>query len=69
MKFFESQKEVILKDLDELENVIFPKYQEVESCIPAQKDTLCKNSQNFTATFIEQGEKNAQRNRLRYPKT
>lgn len=57
MKYFESQKEVIQKDLDELENVIFPKYQEIESSIPTQKDTLGKNSQNFTAAVIEHGGK------------
>eukprot|EP00477_Mikrocytos_mackini_P002802 GAHX01003273.1.p1 GENE.GAHX01003273.1~~GAHX01003273.1.p1 ORF type:complete len:565 (+),score=69.78 GAHX01003273.1:33-1727(+) len=57
MKYFESQKEVIQKDLDELENVIFPKCQEIESSVPTQKDTLSKNSQMFTAAVIEQGEK------------
>lgn len=56
LKFFESQKEVIQRDLDELENVIFPKYQKIESSIPVQKDTLSKNSQNFTAAVIKHGE-------------
>lgn len=56
LKFFESQKEVIQTDLKELESVIFPKYQEFESRIPVQKDTLSKNSQNFTAAVIEHGE-------------
>lgn len=56
LKYFESQKNVIQQDLDELETSIFPKYQENALSIPVQKDALIKNSQKFTADVIEHGD-------------
>nr|XP_034317207.1 uncharacterized protein LOC117686446 [Crassostrea gigas] len=55
-KFFKSKKEVIQKDLQELEKSSYPLYKEVESKIPIQKSYLIKNSQKLTATLNKRGE-------------
>lgn len=55
-EFFKSKKEVIQKDLQELEKSIYPLYKEVESKIPVQKSYLIKNSQKLTATLNKRGE-------------
>lgn len=55
-EFFKSKKEVIQKDLQELEKSIYPLYKEIESKIPVQKSYLIKNSQKLTATLSKRGE-------------
>nr|XP_022305360.1 uncharacterized protein LOC111112238 isoform X2 [Crassostrea virginica] len=53
---FESKKEVLRKDLEELEKSIFPKYQESAAIIKTQKTDQHKNSQKLTAELNKQGE-------------
>lgn len=43
----ESKKFALKTDLKELEEYIYPKYQEIKSYIPVQKDNMHKNSQNL----------------------
>lgn len=50
-KILESQRQVIEKDLRELETSIFPKYQVMASNIPIQKDELHKNSNKLKMTI------------------
>lgn len=56
LKYFESKKEVLHNDLQELEESIFPNYQEIESKIPVHRADLSKNSQTLTTDFDKQGE-------------
>ncbi|XP_065929718.1 E3 ubiquitin-protein ligase TRIM71-like [Magallana gigas] len=56
----ENQKEIILKDLQELEKSIYPKYQEIASIIPVQKADLNENSKKLTKA-IEKHEENLRR--------
>nr|XP_022305361.1 E3 ubiquitin-protein ligase TRIM36-like [Crassostrea virginica] len=53
---FESKKEVLRKDLQELEKYIFPKYQESASIFKTQKTDQRKHSQKLTAELNKQGE-------------
>ncbi|XP_022304523.2 uncharacterized protein LOC111111692 [Crassostrea virginica] len=53
---FESKKEVLRKDLEELEKSIFPKYQESAAIIKTQKTDQHKHSQKLTAELNKQGE-------------
>nr|XP_022304523.1 uncharacterized protein LOC111111692 [Crassostrea virginica] len=53
---FESKKEVLRKDLEELEKSIFPKYQESAAIIKTQKTDQHKHSQKLTAELHKQGE-------------
>ena len=53
---FESKKEVLRKDLEELEKFIFPKYQESAAIIKAQKTNQRKHSQKLTADLKKLGE-------------
>lgn len=55
-EIFKSKKEVIQKDLQELEKSIYPLHKEIESKIPVQKSYLIKNSQKLTATLNKRGE-------------
>lgn len=55
-KHFETQKERIQKDLEELEKFIYPAYQNTASNIPVQKDVLHENSKDLTKAIIEHGE-------------
>lgn len=56
LKYFGSKKEVLHNDLQELEESIFPSYQEIASKIPVHRADLSKNSQTLTTDFDKQGE-------------
>ncbi|XP_052678541.1 E3 ubiquitin-protein ligase TRIM9-like [Crassostrea angulata] len=49
-------KEIIQKDLQELEKCIYPKYQEIASIIPVQKSALNVNSKKLTTEIDKHGE-------------
>ncbi|XP_019924001.3 tripartite motif-containing protein 3 [Magallana gigas] len=51
LKSLETKKEVLQRDLYELENLIYPKYQEIVSYIPLQKADLNKNSVKLTTAL------------------
>nr|XP_022305039.1 uncharacterized protein LOC111112036 isoform X1 [Crassostrea virginica] len=53
---FESKKEVLRRDLQELEKSIFPKYQESAAIIKTQKTDQLKHSQKLTTELNKQGE-------------
>nr|XP_022309171.1 uncharacterized protein LOC111114920 [Crassostrea virginica] len=53
---FESKKEVLRRDLQELEKSIFPKYQESATIIKTQKTDQLKHSQKLTSELNKQGE-------------
>nr|XP_022304761.1 uncharacterized protein LOC111111875 [Crassostrea virginica] len=53
---FESKKEVLRRDLQELEKSIFPKYQESAAIIKTQKTDQHKHSQKLTSELHKQGE-------------
>nr|XP_022344424.1 uncharacterized protein LOC111137301 [Crassostrea virginica] len=50
------KKDVLRKDLQELEKFIFPKYQEFAAIIKIQKTDQLKNSQKLTSDLKKQGE-------------
>ncbi|XP_052677461.1 uncharacterized protein LOC128158590 [Crassostrea angulata] len=52
----DSKKELIQKDLQELEKSIYLKYQEIASIIPVQKSALNENSQKLTTEINKHGE-------------
>ncbi|XP_078321654.1 uncharacterized protein LOC111111319 [Crassostrea virginica] len=53
---FESKKEVLRRDLQELEKFIFPRYQESAAITKTQKTDQLKQSQKLTAELNKQGE-------------
>ena len=53
---FESKKEILKRDLEELEKSIFPRYQQSAAIIKTQKIDQRKHFQKLTADLIKQGE-------------
>ncbi|XP_078321310.1 uncharacterized protein LOC144621593 [Crassostrea virginica] len=53
---FESKRDILRRDLQELEKYIFPKYQESAAIIKTQKTDQLKHSQKLTAELNKQGE-------------
>ncbi|XP_065939489.1 tripartite motif-containing protein 3-like [Magallana gigas] len=51
-----NNKDVIQKDLQELQKSIYPKYQEIASIIPIQKDALKENSPKVASAINKHGE-------------
>lgn len=51
-----NHKEIILRDLHELENSIHPKYQEMVSIIINQKSDQKENSQKLTTAIVKHGQ-------------
>uniref|UniRef100_A0A8W8M8T9 B box-type domain-containing protein n=1 Tax=Magallana gigas TaxID=29159 RepID=A0A8W8M8T9_MAGGI len=56
VKILEKQRSVLQKDLQELERLIFPKYQEIASKIPVQRTTLNTSSQKIASDISRYGE-------------
>lgn len=54
-KKFEENKATLKIDLQELENLIYPKFQEILSEFPIQRGDLSKNSQQLKAAINKQG--------------
>lgn len=52
----ETKKDVLQKDLRELEKSIYPKYQDIASTIPLQKANMKVNSQNLITALNKQAE-------------
>uniref|UniRef100_A0A8B8DGL1 Tripartite motif-containing protein 3-like n=1 Tax=Crassostrea virginica TaxID=6565 RepID=A0A8B8DGL1_CRAVI len=56
LKWFESKRKLVQKDLQDLENSIYPKYQDAATNIPIQRSDVNKRSQKLTAALDKQGE-------------
>nr|XP_034314991.1 E3 ubiquitin-protein ligase TRIM71-like [Crassostrea gigas] len=52
----ESKKELLQREMQELEKSISPKYQQIASNIPVQKAALNKNNQKLTSAIDKHGE-------------
>lgn len=55
-EILETKKEILQIDLQELENSIYPKYQEIALDIPDQKAFLVESSKDFTTALNKHGE-------------
>ncbi|XP_078330982.1 uncharacterized protein LOC144624830 [Crassostrea virginica] len=56
LKLFETKKELMQKDLQDLEKSIYPKYQEAAASIPVQRADVNKRSLNLITALDKQGE-------------
>uniref|UniRef100_K1RHV9 Tripartite motif-containing protein 2 n=1 Tax=Magallana gigas TaxID=29159 RepID=K1RHV9_MAGGI len=56
VKSLETKKEILKKDLKELEKFIYPKYTEIASTIPNQKADLTEKSKKLTTAIDKHGE-------------
>ncbi|XP_065928390.1 tripartite motif-containing protein 3-like [Magallana gigas] len=56
LKMLDTKKEALQRDLQELENTIYPKYQEIASNTPVQKVDLKENSKKLTKAIDKHGE-------------
>nr|XP_034313274.1 tripartite motif-containing protein 45-like [Crassostrea gigas] len=56
VKHIESKKELLQREMQELQKSISPKYQQIASNIPVQKAALNKNSQKLTSAMDKHGE-------------
>nr|XP_034313236.1 E3 ubiquitin-protein ligase TRIM71-like isoform X1 [Crassostrea gigas] len=56
VKHIESKKELLQREMQELEKSISPKYQQIASNIPVQKAALNENSQKLTSVIDKHGE-------------
>nr|XP_034314966.1 tripartite motif-containing protein 3-like [Crassostrea gigas] len=56
VKHIESKKELLQREMQELQKSISPKYQQIASNIPVQKAALNKNSQKLTSAIDKHGE-------------
>ncbi|XP_052684423.1 E3 ubiquitin-protein ligase TRIM71-like [Crassostrea angulata] len=56
VKHIESKKELLQREMQELEKSISPKYQQIASNIPVQKAALNKNRQKLTSAIDKHGE-------------
>lgn len=56
LKNFERVKEKLRNDLQELDELIYPKYQEIASSISLQKAALGENTQKLSAEISKRGE-------------
>ena len=56
LKLFETKKELMQKDLQDLEKSIYPRYQEAATNIPVQRADVNKRSQKLTTALDKQGE-------------
>nr|XP_022297541.1 uncharacterized protein LOC111106947 [Crassostrea virginica] len=56
LKWFESKREIMQRDLHDLEKYIYPIYQEAATNIPVQRADVNKRSQKLTTALDKQGE-------------
>nr|XP_034308096.1 tripartite motif-containing protein 3-like [Crassostrea gigas] len=56
LRSIETKKKHLIKDLQELEKIIYPKYLEIASNIPIQKTDMKNNSQKLTSAIHKHGE-------------
>ncbi|XP_078318419.1 uncharacterized protein LOC144620715 [Crassostrea virginica] len=56
LKLFETKRELMQEDLEDLEKSIYPKYQEAATNIPIQRAHVSKWSKKLTTTLDKQGE-------------
>ncbi|XP_078331627.1 uncharacterized protein LOC111135056 [Crassostrea virginica] len=56
LNWFETKRELMQKDLQDLEKSIYPKYQDTATNIPVQRADVNKRSQKLTTALDKQGE-------------
>ncbi|XP_078331531.1 uncharacterized protein LOC144625202 [Crassostrea virginica] len=56
LKWFETKRELMQNDLQDLEKSIYPRYQEAATKIPVQRADVNKHSQKLTTALDKQGE-------------
>lgn len=56
MKIFDTKKEILKNDLEELKISLIPKYHEIATTIPVQKAELERHSKSLTAALCDRSE-------------